>query len=277
MVAVGVVLVALVAVVLVRIVVVLWSDNGDQAGGTGAPVVGDGPADGGVVPAGPSLGEVVQVLATVDPFERSNQAAGLGTIPDGPAWFADTGTWGISDGQAYLSAPANGRNHAVVDLGQPEGSVQATLPRVVNGTGLVFRYRNPFDYWAVVAVPAYATWAVVRVQGGQEEVVANTGLSPIADGTTVAVRLDGDAIDIVLDTRVTRTITDAVVGRATKVGMTAQAIPGIDAASARFDDFSVALPGDRPVPGPSTTTATAPSPPVSPAPPITAGSLGSRP
>jgi hypothetical protein len=106
----------------------------------------------------------------------------------------------------------------------------------------------------VVAVPAYATWAVVRVQGSQEEVVANTGLSPVADGTRVAVRLDGDDIDIVLDTQVVRTITEAVVGTATKVGITAQALPGIDAASARFDDFAVALAGDRPVPGPSTAT-----------------------
>lgn len=252
----GVVLAALVAVVLVRIIVVLWSEDTTQVeapGSEGAPASG-APLDSEPPLASPSAGEVVQVGGTLDAFERPNQATGLGTMPEGPAWFADTGTWGISDGQAYLSAPANGRNHAVVDLGQAYGAVQATLPKVVNGAGLVFRYRNPFDYWAVVAVPAYATWAVVRVQGSQEEVVANTGLSPIDDGTRVAVRLDGDDIDIVLDTQVVRTITEAVVGTATKVGMTAQALPGIDAASARFDDFAVALTSDRPVPGPSTAT-----------------------
>lgn len=243
----AVILVALVAVVFVRIIVVLWSDDADQVGGAGSPVVDDTTADGGA-PASPSQAEVVQVLGTVDPFERPNQATDLGTMPDGPAWFPDTGTWGISDGRVYLSAPVNGRNQAVVDLGQSDGAVQATLPKVVNGAGLVFRYRNPFDYWAVVAVPAYATWAVVRIQGGQEKVVANTGLSPVADGTTVAVRLTGDVIDIVFDTRLTRTITDVAVGTATKVGLTAQAMPGVDAASARFDDVTVALPGDRAVP-----------------------------
>lgn len=241
----GVLLAALLVLVIIRIVTV-WTESAGTSSTTSEPeanaLPGTTDADDG------ALGEVIEVVGTLDSFERPNDAQSLGSIPNGPMWFADAGIWGISNGQAYVSGPDDGRNHAVIDLGEQDGAVRAQLNRVVNGAGLVFRYQSPFDYWAVVAVPAYATWAIVQVVDGEELVVDNTGLSPIADGTAVAVRMEGDSIDIAFNGRVAATIGVADPSEATRAGLTAQAIPGIDAAAARFDDFAVALLDGRSLP-----------------------------
>ncbi len=273
LVACGVLFGALIVAIFVRIVTV-WTESPGTTSSTSESeadaVQGTTAADGGAV------GEVLEVVGTLDSFERPNDAQSLGSIPNGPRWFSDAGTWGVSNGQAYVSGPVDGRNHAVVDLGDQDGLVQVQLNRVVNGAGLVFRYQSPFDYWAVVAVPTYATWAIVQVVDGEEMVVANTGLSPIADGTVVAVRTEDDVADIALDGRVVATV-DTGPSDATRVGVTAQAIPGIDAAATRFDNFAVALLDGRslpttpdqeagPAPGgpePSPTTVIGPVPPPS--------------
>ncbi len=235
----GVLLAALLAVVFIRIVTV-WTESPETSNSTAEPEANAGQAttdaDGG------TLAEVIEVVGTLDSFERPNDAQSLRSIPNGPTWLGDAGTWGISNGQAYVSGPVDGRNHAVVDLGEQDGAVRVQLSRAVNGAGLVFRYQSPFDYWAVVAVSTYATWAIVHVVDGEEQVVDNTGLSPIADGTVVAVRMEGDTVDIALNGRVAATVDVADPSEATRVGLTAQAIPGLDAAAARFDDFAVALP-----------------------------------
>ena len=241
----GVLLAALLVLVFIRIVTV-WTDSPGTSNSTAEPEANAEQATTDADSGTPA--EVIEVVGTLDSFERPNDAQSLGSIPNGPTWFADAGTWGIANGQAYASGPVDGRNHAVVDLGEQDGAVRVQLSRAVFGAGLVFRYRSPFDYWAVVAVPSYATWAIVHVVDGEEQVVDNTGLSPIADGTVVAVRMEGATVDVALDGRVAATVDVADPSDATRVGLTAQAIPGIDAAAARFDDFAVALPDGRSLP-----------------------------
>ncbi len=195
-------------------------------------------------------GEMVTVAGTIDQFSRPDDPSSLGIMPGGPVWFNESGTWGVTSDQAYLSEPGPDRSHAVIDTGQSNHVVQVRLPTLVNGAGLVFRYRSPLDYWAVVAVPGYATWAVIKVADGNEQVVADTGLSPVADGTAVGVRTEGPAIDVILEQRVVRTITDDHLIDADKVGLTAQQLPGVDPGAARFDEFRVALPEGSRLPTP---------------------------
>lgn len=169
-----------------------------------------------------NVGEVINVADSLDTFDRPDDPARLGAVPGGADWEAAVGTWGVLAGQAYLVNSVAGRNLAVVDAGSANGTYQVAIPTVADGAGLVFRYRDPANYWAFVAVPGYATWAAIKVVDGQEESAANTGLSAVADGSTLGVRLDGDTIDLMVDSQVVTTITDGELSDATRVGLTSR-------------------------------------------------------
>ncbi len=230
----GVVFAMLLVAVAFRIVTA-WNESGTVGTEAADSQVGDAE---GSMPI--DQREVVEVVGTLDSFARPNDSANLGSVPAGPVWSAEIGTWGISNEQAYVVGPAAGRNHAVVRAGA-DGVVQVKLTRMVHGAGLVFRFASPRDHWAIVAVPSYATFALVRTVDGREEAVGNTGLSPIDDGTTVGVRMAGPVIDLVLNGRVVDTVVDETLSGADGAGLTAESIPGVDAAAARFDDFTFDL------------------------------------
>lgn len=175
---------------------------------------------------------MVRVVGSIDSFSRPDDPTGLASVPGGPPWTTAGGTWGIGDCQAYLARPDPNATLVVVDTGQGGGAVEVRLPTVVEGAGLVFRYRSPLEHWAVVAVHGYVTWAVVKVVGGSEEVVADTGLSSLEAGTTVAVRLDGFTIEVAIDGRLVQTITDPTLADATQAGLKVAFMPGVDAAGA---------------------------------------------
>ena len=60
--------------------------------------------------------------AVADTFSRGNDPASLGTASSGPAWSTLTGTWGINNNRAYVSAdtagPGGGYNLAALDVGE---------------------------------------------------------------------------------------------------------------------------------------------------------------
>jgi hypothetical protein len=130
-----------------------------------------------------------------------------------------------------------GPNLAIAEIGHSDASLSVRVARVTNGAGLVFRYRDRDDYWAVVAVPGYGTWSVVRTVDGKKESVGSTGLSAVQDGTTIGVTTHGGTIEVLVNGNVTTVISDPALGDATMAGMT---VDGSDAAQARFDDFSYA-------------------------------------
>ena len=225
---------AAVAFVAIAIVGVLIASGGGDSGGGG----GDDTAE-------PTDARTdVGIFGSIDQFDRPDSTTTLGDFAPGRPWSPAAGTWGIDDGEAYLVESGEFRNHAVVGLGQGDGGVQVRLDTVVNGAGLVFRYLGPYSYWAVVAVPDVATWNIIKVDGGVQEVMGNTGQSPTSDGTTVAVRMRGDTIDVIVNGRVRKTVVDGFQADAGKVGITAR---GADSGEARFDDFVAGLPGGVPI------------------------------
>ena len=188
----------------------------------------------------------VGVFGTIDQFDRPDSATSMGDFAPRRPWSPDAGTWGIDSGEAYLVESSEFRNHSLVGLGQGDGGAQVRLDKVVNGAGLVFRYVGPYNYWAVVAVPDVATWNIIKVVDGDQEVIGNTGQSPTADGTTVGVRLRGETIDVIVNGRIRKSIVDDFQVNAGKVGITARCP---DSGDARFDDFVAGLPGGVPLTG----------------------------
>jgi len=190
---------------------------------------------GRLVPGGSGGLVGIRALHASDSFDRAPTGRGLGTLAEGLPWRADSGAWGTARSQAYVSGPAAGPNLAVADVGGGDASVSVRVARVTNGAGVVFRYRDRNDYWAVVAVPGYATWSVVRTVDGKQEQVGGTGLSAVDDGTTIGVRTHADTIEVLVNGTVATVITDPALAAATMVGMT---VDGSDAGRARFDDFA---------------------------------------
>ncbi len=240
-------------------------------------------------------GEDLSVTGVSDSFDRPDDPSSLGTSPTGMMWRADAGTWGIVGGQAAPLVPAPGHSFAVVPLGNSDGAVQVQMAKVADGAGLVFRYQDPRNYWAVTAAPYYATWVVSRTVDARTQVVANTGLSATHDGTTLAVRMTGDVIDVAVEAGVRKTISDGALLHSSMVGLM---VSGISSTAPRFDDFEMAAVASPPVSPPtdlgtsttvpgdaSTTTPTTqvvpdttavPAPSTAPRAPLTTNRTGGR-
>ena len=184
-------------------------------------------------PSGGPARAADDAAAIVDDFARADTAR---TISSGGQrrWIAARGVWGIRDEAAYVVSAPGGVALAVIDAGWAEGSVQTRLSQSSNGAGLVFRYRDPANYWAFVVAPPYATWTIERTVGGRRTVVGNTGLSPIKAGTVAAVRMGSQSVEFVLDGKVRRRIDNAILADATHVGLVGR---GAVAGRARWDSF----------------------------------------
>lgn len=122
--------------------------------------------------SGPSITGTI-----TDTFNRADSTTTLGTTSDGLAtWTAVQGTWGISSNTAYCphvngsgSVPA----FAVIDTAQADGAVQGTL----GGSGawdfgLVFRYADPNNYWAMTWLNGTNLSRVIRRVAGTGTVMA---------------------------------------------------------------------------------------------------------
>jgi len=170
-----------------------------------------------------------------DAFTRADTRQTLGTTDSGQAWQAVHGVWAIRDHAARLVRITGAKSSfAVVDTGSPDGTVTLTESTVAPGAGLVFRYRDPSNYWAVEAAPRYGTWAIRKVSGGRQIVGANTGLSGLANGTTVTVRFKGTAIDVFVNGVRRHTLVDSDFSDATMAGLEATGAGATDARWASF-------------------------------------------
>jgi hypothetical protein len=189
-------------------------------------------------------GETAQTLGNDvllrDTFVRHDDALSLGRLKDGPQWHAVAGAWGIHRGQAYVADPAEPASLAVIETpGRPE-EIAVTLTHVENNAGLVFRYRDEKNYWAVLAAPKYAIWYVIKVLDGKTETVAKTGLQPVLDPTRITVRLSGNVIEVWAEwgsgSTPPKRFSDPDNASARRAGLIAV---GEEAAHALFQNFAV--------------------------------------
>jgi len=175
--------------------------------------------------------------AVNDSFERADTERALGTSDSGQKWQAVHGVWGIEGHAARLVRFVGSKtSFALVDAGSPDGTVTVTESVVAPATGLVFRYRDPDDYWAIEAAPRYGTWSVRKIAGGKQVRAMNTGLSFPRDGNVITVRFSGSAVDVFIDGVRRRTLVDTDFTDATKSGLTAT---GAGAVAARWASFRV--------------------------------------
>jgi len=134
-------------------------------------------------------------------------------------------------------------------MGAADGLVQVTQKVDAAGAGLVFRYRNEFNYWVVRSAPKFATWTVEKVLAGKVLSLGNLGSSPVSDGTTISVLMQGAHLEFFVDGFRRRTITDSDLNNETLVGLSAF---GEGVGAARWRTF-VASAQREPLPAVTTT------------------------
>ncbi len=176
-----------------------------------------------------------------DGFDRTGGAQGLGRTESGGQWRAVRGQWGLRLGQAAVVQPApKGPSVALVVVGSGVRSVEVRAAVISPGMGLAFRCQGVANCWRVEAVPRFGTWNVVKVVGGNEQVVGNLGAVPVTSGTTIKVELEGSTLRFMVNGRLARTIVDSKFLSAPRAGLTIRAGDRTEIRRARWDDFVAA-------------------------------------
>jgi peptidoglycan/LPS O-acetylase OafA/YrhL len=129
-----------------------------------------------------------------DPFDGS--VAPIGTAADAgdQGWQVVSGTWTVDDGRA-ATAPGGGPAARIALAPQTtnDGLVEVNLDVPAVGAGLVFRYANPSNFWAITADPDTLTWSVVQRVDGADTAVTSF-VAPVFHQVTVTVTLSGETI-----------------------------------------------------------------------------------
>lgn len=171
--------------------------------------------------------------AVYDRFDRADSSNSLGNAETGQQWLTGDVPWSISGKVAQLQR--GDPPHfvlAVVKAGSPDGSVQATIPKISNGAGVVFRYRNAFNYWEVVASPSFSTWNVRKVVGGKVTLIGNVGVAAAVDGTTIGVTYVDTRITVQVNGKDVWATLDSDVDDGEFIGLI-----GLSDGAARWDNF----------------------------------------
>jgi hypothetical protein len=191
-----------------------------------------------------------------DDFNRPDSSASLGSTPTGTQWHAVKGTWGIKGGSAYIAKAADhGRSMAVLPGRTGDGVLTLTFPAVAADAGLLFRYANPFNYWAVVAVPKYGTFNVLKVVNGKLHKLGGLEQSGARNGTSVSVHMSGSVLDFYVDGVLRRTVHDDDLETASSCGFAAG---GKQARTVRWDNFDF-VPERKPATSTTAPATTAPA------------------
>lgn len=165
-----------------------------------APVTTQGPVEPSPLGPGadPALGDGVDGASD---FEGT-ALDGLGeTGPGGLPWDIVAGQWSVADGQAQLGpVPEGEAAFALVDPALTDYRVQVRLPALAPNVGVGFWADSEGDGWMFVASPAYSTFVLVRVEGGEYEVIGNTGLTTTEGrAATIGIHVTGRRVEGLVD------------------------------------------------------------------------------
>ena len=169
-----------------------------------------------------------------DTFDRPD-GDGLGEGPPGYEWRGDSGTWAVRGGRATATGHDGFATFATVDTGEPDGTAEVRVVRLRDGAGLVFRYVDPENFWAVAAVPEFGTWHLLRVvDGAGSDAPLAVIPAPTTDQTRIGVRAVGERIEVLVDGEPVEERSDGTHRDAMRWGIM---MKGPETTAARFDDF----------------------------------------
>ena len=152
----------------------------------------------------------------VDDFSTGRGRFGLGETPTGQPWRQVEGRWTVRNGLAH-GVGRDGATITSVDPGGPVGLIQVVVGDVVAGSGVVFRFGDAQNHWALLAAPAVALELVKTVNGERTD-VESYGPARVDAGTALMIRLAGNQIEIQIDGSVVGDVTDPELADRNAVG-----------------------------------------------------------
>lgn len=185
----------------------------------------------------------------VDTFSVATDAEGLNLTANGRPWSGNRADFTIDGGQLKLVDSAGPESRvAVVDTGAVHHLVAATFSKVRTGSGIVFRYKGPNNFWSLTAAQASGTWTLTKVVNGKRENPVLLGTAPTADGTQVMVRAEGNRLFFYFDGAQFNTLNDGDLSDGTKVGLI---LAGPNSKDVRVDDLAALPTRQRATPKPA--------------------------
>ena len=154
----------------------------------------------------------------------------------GRMWRSIRGDWRLMERSTLVDKPGAGATSLIVShAASPAVTVKARLSTAASGAGIVFRYKDPFDYWSLTAVRNVATWQLRKIVGGRQTFATSTGFTPTRNGTVVTVTTKTDGtIYVSFNGTPPQVLTDNALADQTGVGLIAL---GASAQHAVFEDF----------------------------------------
>jgi hypothetical protein len=172
----------------------------------------------------------------------------FGRAETGQSWNTERGEWKTSDGRLEVDLDS-GTGLAIVDPGQSDGVLSVGVPSSSSRSGVVFRYRDPQNYWSAVAFPAFNGWGIQRVVDGTTQNLQSMPFSQL-DNTRLRISLSGPIMSVVVGDRPAVELYDPAAAGATGVGLIASGPAG----RARWEDLRFS-PAEGSIPDPAPTTA----------------------
>jgi hypothetical protein len=187
--------------------------------------------------------------AYTDDFDRglpSDIFLGPRTGDEGFNWSTlGQGGWvAAADGVARVGNGPEGNSLALLDAGQPDYAVVTTAVNATNGSGLVFRYQDVNNHWAILAAPDFATWNIVRYEFGAEVYRESVGLRPVSPGTRIGVSVLGPSVRVFIDGIEVWAQPNEAFRASTIIGLV-----GPNSSGAAYDDFTLLTDARAIVPG----------------------------
>jgi|GEM_PF-1091051 len=152
-------------------------------------------------------------------FTVPNSTSVLGSTDTGESWEILAGTWGVQDGEAYLTTAGSWSRSAAVLPVPSDGTFQFTAPVAQDYAGVAFRVQDIDNMWMLYVQPSSNALVLAKRSGGFPSVVATYTGACCAPEDTYAVRASGNTLAVYRNDRVVGTVTDSQFATATRAGL----------------------------------------------------------
>ncbi len=130
-----------------------------------------------------------------DPSSTTSPMVLAGEAPSGARWNTIGTLFTLADGRASISISEEDETGiAIIDTGWSDANIGATVESAPAGTGLVFRFRDIDNYWALTSVPVAGTWNLLLVVDGDVALSEPVGLASVRPGARISVLMQGPEI-----------------------------------------------------------------------------------
>ena len=143
-----------------------------------------------------------------------------GQAPSGLQWSTIGTEFFLDGGLATIgSGDDDAVGIAIIDTGWSNANIGATLDQAPAGTGLVFRFRDIDNYWALTSNPAAGTWTLTLVVDGETVLSEAIGLTSVDPGARVSILAQGAEIQTFVNGEPLLRVVDPHFELATAVGI----------------------------------------------------------